>query len=224
MRAECLQCPRPVPVSRQLDVLGDLLNETHDYSFVTHRRRSTAVPLPLRFRTVDRIAIIGCGGSGKTYLASKLAAHLDLPVIHLDAVYYDAEWNPLPAEDFAALQKRLVAQPRWLIEGNYAGSLPIRLARADTGIFLDISPLTYLTGIGQRRLRYRGGQHTGDGVYDRITWNFVRYVWAYRRIMRSKVHALLAVHAGNATQVTLTSRRQTDWYLAQLTAGTSAPP
>ncbi|MGH3978439.1 MAG: DNA topology modulation protein FlaR, partial [Pseudonocardiaceae bacterium] len=146
---------------------------------------------------MDRIAIIGCGGSGKTYLANQLAALLNLPLTHLDAVFYDADWNLLPAEEFATLQEKLVAEPRWLIEGNYASSLPIRLARVDTVIFLDLPALTCLAGILQRRWRYRGGQHAKDGVYDRITWNFVRYIWGYRKTMRPKVRTLLDEHGGN---------------------------
>lgn len=184
----------------------------------------TATPAPVTSRRMDRIAIIGCGGSGKTYLANHLAAHFNLSLTHLDAIYYDAEWNPLPAEEFATLQEKLVAEPRWLIEGNYASSLPIRLARADTVIFLDLPALACLAGILQRRLRYRGGQHTKDGVYDRITWDFVRYVWGYRKTMRPRVRGLLREHGGNATLVTLTSRRQTARFLAQLRAETSTRP
>jgi adenylate kinase family enzyme len=33
---------------------------------------------------VQRIAIVGCSGSGKTCLARHLGARLDLPVTHLD--------------------------------------------------------------------------------------------------------------------------------------------
>ncbi|WP_095213977.1 topology modulation protein, partial [Amycolatopsis sp. M39] len=158
---------------------------------------------------MDRIAIIGCGGSGKTHLANQLAALLDLPLTHLDGVYYDEHWNPLPQEEFAALQRELVAGSRWLLEGNYAGTLPIRLAAADTVVFLDLPAVTCLAGIFQRRWHYRGGQHADDGVYDRITWNFVRYVWGYRKTMRPKVRRLLDEHRGGARLITLTSRRQT---------------
>ncbi|MEV3966020.1 hypothetical protein AB0M34_35025 [Nocardia sp. NPDC050193] len=38
----------------------------------------------------------------------------------------------------------------------------------------DLPALTCLLGIAQRRRRYRGGQHK-DGVYDRITWDFVKF-------------------------------------------------
>jgi adenylate kinase family enzyme len=165
---------------------------------------------------VDRIVILGCGGSGKTHLANQLATALDLPLTHLDAIYYDADWKPLAAEEFAVIQEELVVASRWLIEGNYASSLPIRLARADTVIFLDLPALTCLAGILQRRLRYRGGQRAQDGVYDRITWNFVRYIWRYRATMRPRVRALLDQYGGHATLITLTSRRQAARCLARL--------
>jgi len=111
---------------------------------------------------VERIAIIGCGGSGKSQPARRLGARVGLPVTHLDVVYYDDEWNTLPAEKFAAIQEGLVATPRWVIDGNYASTLPIRLAAADTVIFLDLPARTCLRGILARRLRH------GDPLAGRV--------------------------------------------------------
>ncbi|MEV4124191.1 hypothetical protein [Nocardia sp. NPDC049707] len=165
----------------------------------------------------QRIVIIGCGGSGKTHLANQLAALHGLPLTHLDAVYYDPDWNPLPAEEFQAIQQRLVDAPRWLIEGNYAGTMAIRLAAADTVIFLDLPARTCITGVLQRRWRYRGGQHH-DGVYDRITWGFLRYIWCYRAQIRPRVRDLIAERGKPGELVTLTSRRQATRYLARLRA------
>ncbi len=162
---------------------------------------------------MDRIAVVGCGGSGKTWLSQRLAATLSLPVTHLDAEYYDEAWQPMPQEAFAERQRELVAAPRWLLEGNYAGTLAIRLVAADTLVFLDLPAWTCLAGIAQRRWRYRGGQHT-DGVYDRITWDFVKYIWGYRASMRPRVRDLIAAHGGHLRVVTLTSRRQATAWLA----------
>lgn len=161
---------------------------------------------------MDRIAILGCGGSGKTVLARALGEKLGLPVTNLDALYYDDEWNPLEMDKFAQRQRELVAADRWLIEGNYASTLHVRLARADTVIFLDLPARTCLWGIAQRRWRYRGGQHT-DGVYDRITWSFIKYVLGYRKSMRPRVEALIAEHGQHATYVHLTSRRRANRFL-----------
>ena len=170
---------------------------------------------PLASRGMDRIAIIGCGGSGKTVLARRLSDALGLPVTNLDSLYYDDGWNATQMEKFAELQRELVAADRWLIEGNYASTLPIRLARADTVIFLDLPAWACLWGISQRRWRYRGGQHT-DGVYDRITWSFIKYILGYRRSMRPRVAALLAENGAHATYIQLTSRRRANRFLRQL--------
>jgi len=167
---------------------------------------------------VDRIAITGCGGSGKSHLARALGAALGITPVHLDTLYYDKDWKPLLKDQFAALQHDLVAQPRWVIDGNYASSLPIRLQAADTVIFLDLPARSCLAGIAQRRLRHGGGQHDAIGVYDRITPNFVRYIIGYRRQMAPRVRRLIAEHAGDAELIVLRSRRAARRYLADVTA------
>ena len=172
---------------------------------------------------MDRIAIVGCGGSGKSHLARVLAARLGITPVHLDALYYDENWQPLDQETFASLQRDLVAAPRWIIDGNYASSLPIRLEAADTVIFLDLPGRTCLRGIVQRRLRHHGGQHQAIGVYDRITWGFIRYILGYRKKMAPRVRALITSHAGHAQVTVLRSRAAVRRYLAD-PAAVALPP
>jgi adenylate kinase family enzyme len=173
---------------------------------------------------VDRIAIIGCGGSGKSRLARALGDTLGITPVHLDGLYYDQDWKPLDKEQFAILQRDLVAAPRWIIDGNYASSLPIRLQAADTVIFLDLPAWACLWGISQRRLRHHGGQHGAIGVYDRITWNFIRYIAGYRKQMAPRVRQLIAGHAGDAQVVELRSRRAARRYLTAVAARSAAAP
>ena len=91
-------------------------------------------------------------------------------------------WQPLAKEPFAALQRGLVAAPQWVIDGNYASSMPIRLEAADTVIFLDLPARACLWGIAQRRLRHRGGQHGAIGVV------VLRSRRAARRFLAAVVH------------------------------------
>jgi adenylate kinase family enzyme len=165
---------------------------------------------------MQRIAIMGCGGSGKTTIGRQLADQLGTQITHLDAIYYDDQWNKMDADKFTAVQEELVVAQTWVIDGNYAGTLPIRLKRADTVIFLDLPALTCLWGIAQRRRKYRGGQHDNTGVYDRITWGFVKYVWGYRKEMAPRVRAPIAEHAAHADVRTVTSRRAANRLLADL--------
>lgn len=60
-------------------------------------------------------------------------------------------------------------------------------------------------------------------MYDRITWNFVHYIWGYRTTMRPKIRHLLNEHGGDARLITLTSHRQVARFIAQLRAATSRP-
>jgi ABC-type glutathione transport system ATPase component len=53
---------------------------------------------------VDRIAIVGCGGSGKSWLARSLGGRLGVTPVHPDGLYCDQKWKPLDKEQFAALQ------------------------------------------------------------------------------------------------------------------------
>lgn len=165
---------------------------------------------------MQRVAIIGCGGSGKTTIGGRLAAAIGTSVTHLDAIYYDDDWNTLPHDRFAAVQEELVSADTWVIDGNYAATLPIRLQRATHVIFLDLPATTCLWGIAQRRRRYRGGQHDTIGVYDRISWEFITYIWGYRREMAPRVRALLTEHAGHAQVHIARSRRAANQLTEQL--------
>jgi adenylate kinase family enzyme len=67
---------------------------------------------------MQRIAILGAGGAGKTVLARQLGQLLGLPVTHLDQLRYDPDWNLVPEATFTAAQRRMVAGDAWIIDGN----------------------------------------------------------------------------------------------------------
>jgi len=162
---------------------------------------------------MKKVAIVGCGGSGKSHVARALGDVLGAPVTHLDAAFYDDEWNELPMEKFAAVQRDLVAQEKWVIDGNYNSTLQVRLEACDTVVLMDVSTLAALWGVFSRQLRHGAG-HKGNGVHNRIHWGVIKYVATYRRKMRPRVMAKIDQFAtGHADVVLLTSRRQTRRWL-----------
>jgi adenylate kinase family enzyme len=165
---------------------------------------------------VRRIAVIGAGGAGKTILAHRLGAILGLPVTHLDQLRYHSDWTLVPDAVFHDAQQKLADSEAWVVDGNYLASLPIRVAAADMIILLDPHPLVCLAGIAARRWHYHGGQHP-DGAFDRISVDFLRYVWRYRRRHLPRVLACIATHGEHAELLHLTSRRQVDRLVASLT-------
>ncbi|MEV0469629.1 topology modulation protein [Streptomyces prunicolor] len=167
---------------------------------------------------MEKVVIVGCGGSGKSYLARALGKILDAPVTHLDAAFYDDEWNALPMEKFTELQRELVAQPRWVIDGNYNSTLQTRLEACDTVVLMDVSTISALWGVFSRQLRHGAG-HKGNGVHNRIHWGVIQYVWTYRRKMRPRVMAKIEEFAsGRADVVMLANRRQSRRWLETVDA------
>ena len=86
---------------------------------------------------MQRIMIIGSPGSGKTSLATVMAEKLGLPIVHLDRLGWKSGWVFRPRDEFDALMSEELAKERWIIDGNYARTIDVRLKRADTVIMLD---------------------------------------------------------------------------------------
>src|SRR4051812_22129729 len=70
-----------------------------------------------------RVLVIGSGGAGKSTFARSLAERLGLPLIHLDALYWRPGWVETPKEEWAREVRRLLSADRWVMDGNYGGTL-----------------------------------------------------------------------------------------------------
>ncbi len=79
---------------------------------------------------MKRIAIIGPGGAGKSTLARQIGAKTGLPVIHLDAHYWHEGWVETPKEEWAQAVRELAEGEAWVMDGNYGGTMEIRLPAA----------------------------------------------------------------------------------------------
>ncbi|WP_042148867.1 DNA topology modulation protein [Paucisalibacillus sp. EB02] len=130
---------------------------------------------------MKRIAIIGSGGSGKSTLATKLGELLKINVYHLDALFWKPGWVGTSKEEQSRVQHELVKQDEWIMDGNYGGTMDIRLHKADTIIFLDIPRSTCLYRVIKRRLRYRNRTRPDmrEGCEERLNLDFVKWVWKY---------------------------------------------
>lgn len=157
---------------------------------------------------MERIILIGCGGSGKSTLAVRLGEVLGLPVHHLDSLFWRPGWEEVSREEFDAALQRLCEQGRWIIDGNYSRTLEVRLGACDTVIFLDLPTLSCLWGVIRRYWRYRGRSRPdmGSGCPERLNWEFLDWIWGYRRHRRPAIVERLREAEGTKRVIVLRSR------------------
>lgn len=132
---------------------------------------------------MQRILVVGSPGAGKSTFARDLARRSGLPLIHLDAQYHLPGWVEPPEEVWQARLGELLAGDRWIIDGNYGGSMDRRLARADTAIWLDYPGWLCLLRVVKRIVTLHGKVRpdAAPGCPERLDWEFLHYVAMFRR-------------------------------------------
>jgi len=166
---------------------------------------------------MKKIMIIGCCGSGKTTLARKMAEKLRLPLVHLDVLYWRDGWTNVSREEFDRLLAEELEKPCWIMDGNFGRTIPARLEKCDTVIWLDYNRWVCLTGVIGRVLRGYGKTRPdmGGNCPERFDREFLKFVWNFRRTDRPKYHGWLA-GATHAQVVILKNRRQAARFLQTL--------
>jgi adenylate kinase family enzyme len=159
---------------------------------------------------MKRILIIGSAGSGKSTLAKELGKVLNLPIIHLDKYYWKPNWIPTPDDEWNQFIAEVVNQEEWVMDGNYSRTLELRLKRADTVIFLDLPRILCLYRIFKRRIQYHGKTRPdlNEECPEKLDWEFVKWVWNYRKRSRPKILNLLEQVKGEKEIIIVKTRKE----------------
>ena len=95
-----------------------------------------------------RITIIGNCGSGKSTLARKISEQFNIPHIHLDRFWFEANGHTVRKDDVEGKEKvrvrirekveEFIKHDSWVSDGWYSRVQPIIAERANYVVFLDI--------------------------------------------------------------------------------------
>lgn len=141
-----------------------------------------------KIEQVKRITIVGGPGTGKNTLAKMLGKIFNLPIIHLDAINYNPNWEEVGAEKRDKLILEKIKKDKWIIEGNYSATLKERIEKSDLTIWLDYSSLDIIKGVLSRNIKdFNKEKPEIPGCKERIDWKFFLYVVTYRKKARNKI-------------------------------------
>jgi adenylate kinase family enzyme len=167
-----------------------------------------------------RVLVLGSPGSGKSTFSHKLGAITGLPVIHLDQLFWEPGWVQAPTEVFLQRLRDALAREEWIIDGNFASSLDLRVPRADRIILFERSRLACVARIGRRIATSHGvvRDDMAPGCPERLDFDFLKYVWSFPAKLWPQTLAAIERHGAMARTITLRSDRETAAFLAQLQA------
>jgi adenylate kinase family enzyme len=167
---------------------------------------------------VKRVLVIGSGGAGKSTFARRLGQILSLEVIHLDRMYWKPGWTEPSKDAWLATVDQLLARDTWIMDGNYSGTIERRVEFCDTVVFLDLPRGTCIWRVIRRTITHLGTARSdmAQGCPERLTLQFLSWIWNYPKRTRPKILTLLKKHQHRKTTLHLHSPGEVEGFLAHL--------
>ena len=161
---------------------------------------------------MKKILIIGCPGSGKSYLSRKLASIYNIPCFHIDNLYWNSDKTHITREELKSKYDDILSLDEFILDGNYISTMEYRLNYANTVIFLDFSLDECIKGIKNRT----------NEVRDDIPWvqneidseELIAWIRTFDERERNVIIKLLENFKG--TKIILKNKEEVDCYLNKI--------
>ena len=139
---------------------------------------------------MKKIIVIDCPGSGKSTFSKTLHTKTNIPLYHLDMLYWNADRTIVDKTIFYEKQFSIIQTDEWIIDGNYGSTMELRIQSCDTIFFLDYPLEICLDGIKARRGKPRSDMPWSEKS-DEEDFEFLDFVKNYHLKNRLQVIELL---------------------------------
>lgn len=171
-------------------------------------------------KEIQKIAIIGGPGTGKSTLAKNLGKEMKLPVYHIDGIHHLKNWEIRPTQERDAIISEKVKEPKWIIDGTYKATLEERVINADLVIFLDYSTIAKLKGIISRYFKNKGQEKPEiPGCKEKMDWEFIQLTMKWNKTKRKIVKDILDRYKDKKILIFKNRRSLNKWYENKLKKG-----
>ena len=138
---------------------------------------------------MKKVIVIGCPGSGKSTFSEALHKITDIPLFHLDMIFWNADKTTVEKTVFLDRLFKIIQSDEWIIDGNYGSTMELRMQACDTIIFLDYPLDVCLNGIKERKGKPRSDLPWIEPDEDDV--EFLEFIKNYNSQSRPKVMELL---------------------------------
>lgn len=168
-----------------------------------------------------RILVLGPCGSGKTCLTRQLSRLLDLPAVHLDAIFWRPGWISMPQPEWRGVVNSLVRENSWIMDGTYESTLDLRIPAAEAIIMIDRPRWSCLWGVVRRSLTYRNKPRSDAPPGQPIDLAYLRYIWRYPVRTDTLVRELIRKHGPQIPVIRLDKRENVEALISALQAASA---
>ena len=155
---------------------------------------------------MKKVIVIGCPGSGKSCFSRALNEKTGIPLFHLDMMFWNSDKTTVEKELFLTRLFDVMARDEWIIDGNYASTMELRLAACDSVFFLDYPLDVCLEGVRERRGRSRADMPWIETEEDS---EFTEFIKTFNEKQRPTILELLEKYSHKAVTV-LKNREEAD--------------
>jgi len=162
---------------------------------------------------MKRAIVIGSPGAGKSTFARKLRDAAALPLYYLDMIWHKRDGSSISREQFARKLEEIMRGERWIIDGNYAHTLEMRLKACDTVFLLDYPLQLCLAGAAARIGKKREDMPWVEQEFDE---EFRQWILDFPQDQLPQIYDLLEQYQNGRDIFTFHSRGQAEDYLKTL--------
>ncbi len=163
---------------------------------------------------MKKIMVIGCPGSGKSTFSRTLHQRTDIPLYHLDMMYWNADRTIVEKAIFREQLSNTIQKDEWIIDGNYGSTIELRLQACDTVIFLDYPVDVCLDGISERRGKARSDMPWIEDKNEKDA-EFIEFIKNYNSQSKPEIMKLLDKYSDKDIYI-FKSRDEANVFLNQI--------
>ena len=157
-----------------------------------------------------RIIVIGSPGSGKSTFARRLRDKTQLPLYYLDMIYHKPDRTSISREEFDRRLSDILNTDRWIIDGNYQRTLPLRFEKCSEVFLFDLPVEQCLQGAASRIGHTREDLPWVENEFDP---GFRKYILDFQTEQMPGIRELIEKYGGCRSITVFRSREEADKWL-----------